>query len=160
MWVIASLQTKRYRASSIAAVSPLSEMLTATDLIRGVDTLERRVVVSSLAALAGAPVTRRQTRASSDYVISAAVLPNTNLVRIDVEGPDARRAAVIANEVPSVLAAQSRAMYRLYGVSLVSEATAPSRPATPRMERALAAGLLLGAFLGMVAAWLRGRRRA
>lgn len=159
-WAIAAVQPKRYRASAIAAVAPLSEMLTATDLIRGVDTLERRVVVSSLAALAGAPVTQRQTRAGPGYVISAAVLPNTNLFRIEVEGPDARRAAAIANEVPFVLAAQARAMYRLYGVTTVSEAVPPPAPATPRIARAIAAGAILGALLGVAAAWLRARRRA
>jgi hypothetical protein len=159
-WLAAAVQPKRYRATSIAAVAPLAEMLSATDLIRGVDTLERRVIVSSLAALAGAPVTQRQTRAPRDYAISAVVMPNTNLFRIEVEGPDPRRAAAIANEVPSVLGAHARAMYRLYGVTLVSEAAAPSNPALPRVGRALAAGLVLGAFLGAAVAWLLDRRGA
>jgi hypothetical protein len=44
-WLAAAVQPKRYRAASIAAVAPLAEMLSSSDLIRGVDTLERRVVV-------------------------------------------------------------------------------------------------------------------
>jgi uncharacterized protein involved in exopolysaccharide biosynthesis len=59
-----------------------------------------------------------------------------------------------------VLAAQARAMYRLYSVTLVSEAAAPSNPALPRVGRALAAGLVLGAFLGAAVAWLLDRRGA
>ena len=156
-WLAAAVQPKRYRATAIAAAAPLADQLTSTDLIRGVDTLERRVVVSSLAALAGAPVTQRQARAGDDYRITALVLPNTNLFRIEVEGPDAKRTAAIANQVPAILSAQARAMYRLYGVSLVSGATAPERAALPRVGRALAAGLVLGAFLGIAAAWVLGR---
>jgi uncharacterized protein involved in exopolysaccharide biosynthesis len=159
-WLAAAVQPKRYRAAAIAAVTPLSANLSSADVIRGVDTLERRVVVSSLAALAGAPVTQRQTRAGDDYAIAALVLPNTNLFRIEVEGPEPKRTAAIANQVPTILGAQARAMYRLYSVTLVSEATAPSQAALPRVGRALAAGFVLGAFLGVAVAWLLDRRGA
>ncbi len=159
-WLVISLQPKRYRATAIAAVVPLVGTLTPQDIIRGVDALERRVVVSSLAAIAGMPATRRRVRASADYTIEAMVLPNTNLFRIEVEGPDPRRAAAIANDVPPIIAGHARAMYRLYDVTLVSEAARPSKPATPRLVRSLAAGVALGAFLGVVAAWLLDRRRS
>ncbi len=159
-WLAAAVQPKRYRATAIAAVAPLAEKLTSTDLLRGVDTLERRVIVSSVAALAGAPVTQRQMSAGEDYRITALVMPNTNLFRIEVEGPDPRRAAAIANQVPTVLGAQAQAMYRVYGVTLISTASAPSNPALPRVGRALAAGFVLGAFLGVAVAWLLDRRGA
>lgn len=159
-WLAAAVQPKRYRATAIAAVAPLADKLTSTDLIRGVDTLERRVIVSSLAALAAAPVTQRQTRATDDYRITALVMPNTNLFRIEVEGPDPKQAAAIANQVPTILGAQAQAMYRLYGVSLVSNASPPSDPSLPRVGRALAAGFVLGAFLGVAVAWLLDRRGA
>ena len=158
-WLAAAVQPKIYRATSIGAVTPITGQLSTSDVIRGVDTLERRVIVSSLAALAAAPVTNRQTRAGDDYSIVAAVMPNTNLFRIDVEGPDPKRAAAIANQVPSVLGLQAQAMYRFYGVNLVSDASAPSSPAAPRVGRAVAAGLVLGVLLGAAAAWLLERRR-
>ena len=159
-WLAAAVQPKRYRATSIAAVAPLVEKLGPADLIRGVDTLERRVVVSSLAALAGAPVTQRSAQASDDYAITALVMPNTNLFRIEVEGPDPKRTAAIANAIPGILGAQAQAMYRIYGVTLVSDASVPSTAALPRVGRALAAGLVLGAFLGVAVAWLLDRRTA
>jgi capsular polysaccharide biosynthesis protein len=159
-WLAAAVQPKRYRAVSIGAVAPVATDLSNSDVMRSVDTLERRVIVASLAALAGAPVTHRQARASSDYLITAAVLPNTNLFRIEVEGPEGQRAAAIANQVPAILSAQARTMYRLYGVSLVSQAGVPSQPSVPRMERAIGAGLLLGILLGAIVAWLLDRRRS
>ena len=158
-WMLAAAQPRRYRASAIGAVSPLTEQLSPSDIIRGVDSLERRVVVASIAALAGVPGTKRLSGAGDDYTITAAVMPNTNLFRIQVEGPNARRAADIANRVPGILASDARRMYKLFGVTLVSEATPPARPALPRMQRALAAGIVAGLFAGSAVAWLLDRRR-
>lgn len=159
-WLAAAVQPKRYRAVSIGAVTPATADLSNSDVMRSVDTLERRVVVASLAALAAVPVTHRQARAGSDYQITAVVMPNTNLFRIEVEGPQAQRAAAIANQVPGILDAQARTMYRLYGVSLLSQAGVPSQPSVPRMGRAVAAGALLGVLLGAIVAWLLDRRRS
>lgn len=159
-WMAAALQPKRYRAVSIGAVTPVAADLSSSDVMRSVDTLERRVIVASLAALASAPVTHRQARAGADYRITAAVMPNTNLFRIEVDGPDPKRAAAIANQVPAILGVQARTMYRLYGASMVSEAGVPREPALPRMRRALAAGLALGVLLGAIAAWGLDRRRS
>ena len=158
-WLAAAVQPKRYRATAIGAVTPVSENLSPSDMIRGVDTLERRVIVASLAALAGAPVTRRAAGAGDDYTIAAAVLPNTNLFRIEVEGPDPKQASAIANRVPPILSTQARTMFRMYAVTLISEAAPPRQPALPRVSRALAAGLVLGVLLGIAAAWLLDRRR-
>jgi len=158
-WLAAAMQPKRYRASAIGAVTPVSENLSASDILRGVDTLERRVIVASLAALAGAPVTQRLAQAGDGYTIAAAVMPNTNLFRIEVEGSDAKRAAAIANRVPSILSAQAKTMYRMYSVTLISEAGVPREPALPRVGRALAAGLTFGVLLGIAVAWLLDRRR-
>lgn len=159
-WLAAAAQPKRYRAVSIGAVSPVAADLSNSDVMRSVDTLERRVIVASLAALAAAPVTHRQARATSDYRITAAVMPNTNLFRIEVEGPEGQRAAAIANQVPGILSVQARTMYRLYGVRLLSEAGVPRQPSLPRMGRAIAAGLLAGVLLGTIVAWLLDRRRS
>ena len=71
-WMLAAAQPRRYRASAIGAVSPLTEQLSPSDIIRGVDSLERRVVVASIAALAGVPGTKRLSGAGDDYTITAA----------------------------------------------------------------------------------------
>lgn len=159
-WLAAAVQPQRYRAVSIGAVTPIAAHLSSSDVMRSVDTLERRVIVSSLAALAAAPVTHQQTGAGAEYEIAATVMPNTNLFRIEVEGPEGKQAAVIANQVPGILSVQARTMYRLYEVRLVSEAKAPRQPAVPRRGRALGAGLLLGGLLGVTVAWVRERRRS
>src|SRR5205814_2047215 len=86
------------------------------------------------------------------------VLPNTNLLRIDVEGADPVAAARIANRIPAILAAQTRSMYKLYGVTTVSEATTPAAPVSPRIARAAIAGAIIGLVLGAAAAFAKSLR--
>lgn len=159
-WLAATLQPKRYRTSAIAAVTPIADQLTPSDIIRGVDTLERRVVIASLAALASAPVIQRQVLTGTDATIEAIVLPNTNLFRIEVDGSEPEAIAAIANRVPPLLSAQAKTMYRLYGVTLVSSAAKPDAPYLPRIGRAVITGLLLGLLAGTAIAYMIERRRA
>lgn len=162
-WMFTALQPKRYRASAIAAVTPIVDGLAATEVLRGVDTLERRTLIATIAALASTPVIHRQALGTAldadEYAIEAVVLPNTNLLRVNVEGTDARRVAAVANRVPELISAQTRAMYRFYRVTAVSAATAPTAAAFPRVGRTVAAGLLVGAILGAIIAYTVDRRR-
>jgi capsular polysaccharide biosynthesis protein len=159
-WIIAAMQADRYRASALAAVVPLVDTLQANEVLRGVEVLERRMVVATVAALASTPSTRTGAAAGEAYDIEAVVLPNTSLFRVDVLGEAGAPAAEIANRIPELLNRQTRAMYKYYGVAMVSPAVAPSSAALPRTGRALAAGLLFGLFLGLLAAYANQWRTA
>ncbi|MFL6248352.1 MAG: hypothetical protein ACJ74H_20170 [Thermoanaerobaculia bacterium] len=158
-WLAAGVQPKRYRASSLATINPLTDQLSPSDVIRGIDTLDRRVVVASVAALASAPHVVSAAGATSGYEVTAVVLPNTSLFRVDVEGGNARTAAAIANKIPALLAVQTRTIYKMYGVMLVSPATVSGEAVLPRVGRAVAAGLVLGLLLGIAVAWVLERAR-
>lgn len=157
-WLFASAQPKRYRASSLAfvAAGPRAPM-TAHEAFDGVDNLQRQLVLEALIALAPTDVIRRGTHAKADERIAAVLLEDTNLVRIDTEGTDPRRTAVLANATVTALDAQSRAMFRMYPVTMVSPASMPRQPALPRVERIVLAGLVLGMISGAAAAWVLDR---
>lgn len=159
-WLLSVTQAPRYQASALAAIAPIPAALEPNEFLRGVEVLERRTVVVTVAALASAPATRRQVAAGRDSVIEAVILPNTNLVRIDVEGNGGVQAAAIANRVPAILDLHARTLFRYYGVTMVSPATAPATPYLPRTGRAILAGLLIGLFLGALAAHAVARRSA
>ncbi len=159
-WLFSASQAPRYQASALAAIAPIPAALEANEFLRGVEVLERRTVVVTVAALASAPATRRQVAAGKDSVIEAAILPNTNLVRIDVEGSGGAEAAAIANRVPAVLDVHARTLFKYYGVTMVSTATVPSSPYFPRTGRAITSGLLIGLFLGTLVAHAVARRAA
>ncbi|HEY8183404.1 MAG TPA: hypothetical protein VII32_14270 [Thermoanaerobaculia bacterium] len=161
--LLAALQPKHYRASVIAGVTATGDRMDAGELYRGVEVLQQRTIVATVAALASLPETTRQAFAAfpgtQGYTIDAVVLPNTNLLRIDVEGTDPVTAARIANRVPPILAEQTRAMYKLYGVAIVSEATPPTRSVSPRIVRVAIAGAIAGLLLGMAAALAKSYMR-
>lgn len=155
---------KRYEATVLAAVTPAVEALAAEEVLRGVDTLERRTLVATIAALASTSGTRTMalkpdSPAGGEYTIDAIVLPNTSLVEIHVTGGDRKRVAPIANRVPALLSAHARTMYGLYRVTTISQAAAPERPITPRVGRIVAAGLMLGTILGIMLAYAFGPRQ-
>ena len=84
--IIAATLPKRYRATAVGVVAPLTNTLTPSEAFHGVEALDRRSVVATVAALPSTAWTQHR-----DYDISAAVLPNTNLVRIDVDASSALR---------------------------------------------------------------------
>jgi capsular polysaccharide biosynthesis protein len=160
--VVAAIQPKRYQSEAIASVSPIVSQLSDSEVLHGIDALERRVVVATVAALASSDNTRRRTIGAlrRDYAIDATVLPSTNLIRISVEGPDPKQVASIANRIPALLDGQTRAMYRVYTVAPVSAGVVPEDPFLPRIGRAVLLGLVLGALLGVAIAYLIERRRS
>ena len=159
-WILAAMQPDMYRASALAAVAPVSEGLEAAEVMRGVEVLDRRTIVATVAALAGTNTTRTRASVDNQYNVEAVVLPNTNLFRVDVEGADAGQAAAIANRLAQTLNEQTRAMYKYYGVTMVSPADTPASPFSPRPSRAIATGLLLGLLLGLIAAYVLSARAA
>jgi protein tyrosine kinase modulator len=160
-WIAAAAQPKRFQAEAIASVSPIAMQLSDSETLHGIDALERRVVVATVAALASSDITQNRTirTLGSGYEIDATVIPSTNLIRINVQGPDPKQVAAIANRVPPLLDAQTRAMYRVYTVAPISAAAVPAAPFLPRVGRAVLAGLALGALLGSGIAYLLDRRR-
>ncbi|HEX7709025.1 MAG TPA: hypothetical protein VF701_21390 [Thermoanaerobaculia bacterium] len=146
-----------YRATAVAAVVPLPEQLAGTDILRSVEALDRRVIVASVAALATTMVPEAE---GPPLDVSAAVMPNTSLIRLTVEGPDAQKAADVANLLPGQLSGQTRTLYRVYDVVLVSSAKPPTESTRPRLSRALALGAVAGLLLGLLTAWLLESRRA
>jgi hypothetical protein len=146
-----------YRATAVAAVVPLADQLAGTDMLRSVEALDRRVIVASVAALA---TTVAPEAEGPRLDVSAAVMPNTSLIRITVEGADPQRAADVANLLPGQLSGQTRSLYRVYDVVLVSPAEPPTESARPRLSRALALGALAGLLLGLLTASLLESRAA
>jgi hypothetical protein len=86
-------ETPLYRSSALVAVYPNSEVEGAEYILRSLDTLERRTIIATLARLASTSETAQQAaeQAQMDardigrFRLNASVLPNTNLLRIEVE---------------------------------------------------------------------------
>jgi capsular polysaccharide biosynthesis protein len=164
-------ETPLYRSSALVAVYPNSEVEGAEDILRSLDTLERRTIIATLARLASTSETAQQAaeQAQMDardigrFRLNASVLPNTNLLRIEVEGPDANGVASFANAAAAVLSAEARSLYRIYALRVVGSASPASRPFSPDRRRhffvAVVVGVIAAGATLLASRRLRARRR-
>lgn len=151
--ILAAALPKRYRATAVGVVAPLTSTLSPSEAFHGVEALDRRSVVATVAALPSTSWSQRH-----DYDISAAVLPNTNLVRIDVDASSPEMAASVANTTLNELGAQTTSMFKYYGLTPVTHALPPTTAASPHRGRILLAGLLIGLFVAAGVAYVLDAR--
>jgi capsular polysaccharide biosynthesis protein len=150
-------QERMYRASATIVVAPHESVAETADVLRSLETLERRSVIATFARIPGAPEARAATARRlgdagglSGFSIEASVLPNTNILKIDVQGPDPQRVAAVANAAAEVTRHEVRALYRIFTARTLSHAVPPSRPVHPDPRRNYVVAALLGVLLGVV----------
>jgi capsular polysaccharide biosynthesis protein len=149
-------------------VIPNSEVSGTEDVLRSLDTLERRTVVATFARIPSTAETRADAarrlkidgRELHKYQIRASVLPNTNIIKVDVEGPDRRQVAAVANAAAAVTRREARSMYRIYTMHPLEKAIPARQPIHPTPARNYLVASLLGLFLGIGAAILFERLRS
>ena len=158
--VFTARETPLYRAMASSAVVPAVQVKEPTDLLRSLETLERRTLVATFALLAGSRAVREEAVTklglSSDdvreYKVSASVAPNTNVIRIHVEGADASLASDLANAVALVTSARASGMYRMFTLQPLDSSLPAQSPASPNSKRNALVALIIGAFLGLAGA--------
>jgi uncharacterized protein involved in exopolysaccharide biosynthesis len=168
-WLLASRERPVYRTSASLVATPSSAVEAPGDVLDAIDTLERRTLVATFSKIPASPDTREdaarrlgvEPRDIRYYWIGGSVLPNTNIVRIDVIGPDPERAAEVANAVAAETRDEARSLYKVFTLRHLARAEAPDEPERPNPKRAVAVGGVAGLFLGGLAALaleaLRGR---
>ena len=162
-----SRQPHVYRASAMLAVIPNSSVQGDADVLRSLDALERRTLLATFARLpgtrqsrgAGATALQRDPRDLDGYQIGASVLPNTNIIRIDVDGPDPGLAARMANAAGEVAATEARALYRIYTMRPIADAEPATAPIHPDPRRKSLAAGVAGLFVGTLAVGVIAVRR-
>lgn len=160
----AALATARqepiYSTHATLAVTPSSRVTDTTDLLRSLETLERRTIVATFARLPSRSETRDRAAAKMGveagdlrrYRVRGTVVPNTNLIRVEVQGPEADSAAALADAAAEVTREEARRLYRVYSVRIVEAAETPGRPVQPDRRRNLVVAVVVGLFLGALAA--------
>jgi capsular polysaccharide biosynthesis protein len=149
-----------YQAATTLTVVPAPHISQTPDILRALETLERRTIVATVARLADAGHARRAAGravglAEGDlarYRVSTTVLPGTNILRITVSGPHGDRASALANALVRATAAEAHAMYRVFEVRPLETAVPATHPTLPRPTRNYAVAVVLGLLLGAAAA--------
>ena len=159
-WLSSSRETPVYRASATLVVAPSSAIEDTGDLLDAVETLERRTIVATFARVPAAAETRRRAvrrmgvepDAVRYYWIGGTVLPNTNVIRVDVLGPEPEVAARLADAVASATRREARSLYDIYTLRHLDDAEVPDEPERPDPGRSALVGAVLGLFFGLLAA--------
>jgi capsular polysaccharide biosynthesis protein len=163
--VFTARQPRIYRARTTQVVVPNSRVEGTADIIRSLDTLNRRNVLATIAQIPLTIETREKAAESLNidrselarYAVRSLVIPNTNLVRIEVHGPDPHKAADVANTFAAVTQDAGRELYRIFKIDTFGKATAENRAVSPEPPKNLLVGVVLGLFTGIVGAWLAER---
>ena len=157
--VLTASQQPVYRSSTMLAVVPGPELQDGGEIMDALETLERRTIVATFARAAEARRTRAAAAAELGWDpadarrnrLRAVVVPSTNIIRIEVTGPDAERAAALANAAATVAAEEARRMYRIFALTPLETAIPAYTPDHPDPARNYAIAALIGAFLGILA---------
>jgi capsular polysaccharide biosynthesis protein len=156
--VATARQRPLYRASASLVVAPTTAIDDPADILRSLETLERRSIIATFARIPGSREAQRAVAGQvglSDldgWRIEGSVVPNTNILRIDAEGPDAARVAQVANAAAEATRQEARALYRIFTMRTLAEATPPTQAALPDWPRNLLVATAIGLLLGVLAA--------
>lgn len=162
-----SKQQSLYRASATLIVVPDSTLVETSDILRSLETLERRTVVATYARIASTAKMRsvagKQIGLSDSearrFRTRASVIPNTNILRIDVEGGHAEHAALMANALAHAMEVEARDAFRVFTTEVLDVAVTPHRPFAPTPKRSYTVAGVLGLFLGIAAVYAVARPR-
>src|SRR5215207_8610641 len=141
-------RTPTYRATTTLVVGPNENLKTTREVVDSLNTLDRRSVVATFARLPSGRTVRERAQQQlqlnesqlAPYEVKTVVVPDTNVLEVSAEGPDARQAAAFADQTTTY----AREIYDIYGMKVLDRARVPTEAAGPGLSRNLLTGAVLG----------------
>lgn len=151
------LTTPTYEAVARFIVSPNLESIESRDLVNSLEALDKRSIISTYAEVLNShevisgtlnmlgidPV---QFSAYSTYVT---VLPDANIIRFSVQGPDPQVAATLANGIGQRAIDYISNLYVIYNIEFLDQALVPTAPIRPKPLQNASLALLVGIVVGV-----------
>jgi diguanylate cyclase (GGDEF)-like protein len=154
-----------YETSSRFVVSPNAAVYSNSwDIVDSLDTLDRRSIINTYKELLASPAVygtnpelQNMTPAelNSKYSIVAVVVPDTNILKLTVEGPDPEGVVLVANAVGKEALEYINRLYPVYNFNILDEPEMPTKPIRPEPVSNAALALMIGTVLGMGLAFSR-----
>lgn len=150
-----------YRATATLAAAPHPSINNRNQVLRSIELLERRTMVSTLSRIPTSGKIRTWAagrletplRDLREYRVETSVMPNTNLIRVSVQGPDPEIAARFANAVAGASENNANKYYSVFALKVLDDAGVPGRSIQRSETRSYVVAGLLGLFLGVGAAY-------
>ena len=153
-----------YEASSRFVVSPNAAVYSNSwDIVDSLDTLDRRSIINTYKELlAGQAVYGDSPELNAmgpdelaKYSIVAVVIPDTNILKLTVEGPDPNGVVLVANAVGKEALDYINKLYPVYNFNILDDPEVPIKPIRPEPVNNAALALLIGGVLGTGLAFSR-----
>ncbi len=151
-----------YQTTARYVVSPNAGLFSSSwELLSSLDTLDRRSIVNTYREMIASPsvyerspeIQKIKQQSLDDFEVSVAVIPDTNILRLTVEGPDPRRIVVVAHAISTEVLSYMNELNPIYNLSVLEEPQLPTAPIRPQpLENALLASLF-GGMVGLVLAF-------
>ena len=165
---ISYLATPQFSAVARFIIVPSSSLTSGADVVRSLDTLDRRSVVATYAEVMNS--SRILENAANflnldaaiilkDYSIQAVDLPDSSVLELTVSGPNPQLAAQLANAIGFQSITFTRSLNLIYELNFLDTAVPPELPFSPEPLRdgavAVFLGLAVGAILAVVSEQIR-----
>jgi capsular polysaccharide biosynthesis protein len=158
----------QYRSIARFIIIPSSTLTSGADVVRSLDTLDRRSVVATYAEvmnssriLAGSAdfLGLNASEIIKDYSIQAVDLPDSSVLELTVSGPNPSLTAQLANAIGLQSITFTRSLNLIYELNFLDTAIPAELPFSPEPLRdglvALVLGTALGGFLAVVSEQIR-----
>ncbi len=157
-------QTPIYESTTNFVVNPTLRVNEMGDVLYSLDTLASRTTLATTYANVLASRTTVQTAASKlgvspalmeDYVVSAVVLPDSNIIQLTVQGPSPDLAADLANAIGRTGEQNVRNLQEIYELRLVDTAVPNYEPVSPNHPIDITLSIMVGIAGGLAFITLR-----
>lgn len=146
-----------YEAVARFIVSPNIQNIESRDLINSLEALDKRSIISTYAEVLNShEITTRSLgllgvdpAQFNPYITSVTVLPDANIIRFSVQGPDPQAAATFANVIGQNAIDFIRNLYVIYNIEFLDQALVPSEPIQPKPLQNAGLALLVGIVVGV-----------
>jgi len=153
-----------YETSSRFVVSPNAAVYSNSwDIVSSLDTLDRRSIINTYKELLASPavyatspdIQQISPAELTQYDIVVVVVPDTNILRLTVDGPDPKTVVLIAQAIGSQALDYINKLYPVYNFSVLDQPELPTKPIRPEPVKNAGLALVVGAILGTGLAFSR-----
>ena len=152
------LATPKYLAVARFIVSPSTDLISRSDVVNSLDTLNNQSVMSTFTEVMSSDRIYSDTLASlhlqsadlKDYTYSATVISNSSVMEVSVTGPDPQMAANLANALGTETIRFVSRLNQVFTVDFLDIAVPPVVPSSPQPVLNASLAIVLGLIFGVV----------
>jgi diguanylate cyclase (GGDEF)-like protein len=152
-----------YEAIARFIVSPNIQNIESRDLVNSLEALDKRSIISTYAEVLNSReiinetmnILKADPAQFNGYKTFVTVLPDANIIRFSVSGPDPEVAAIFANAIGQNAIDFIRDLYVIYNIEFLDRAVTPAEPIEPKPLQNAGLALLVGTIFGIGLAIVR-----